>query len=102
MCLFLNRALVIASLSYLLLFPCYGQQLKIDSLLNLISQEGNPHLKAKIYLQLSQLSMPLDIKKSLSYANEATKLSDQDGILADIWDQKGRLFFCCQHVRQCA
>ncbi|MDN5217001.1 sensor histidine kinase [Fulvivirgaceae bacterium BMA12] len=93
MYLFLNRALVIVTLSCLLRFPCYGQQPKIDSLLNLVSQEENGRIKSKIYLQLSELSTSLDLKKSLHYANEATKLTDEDEILADIWDQKGRLFF---------
>lgn len=73
--------------------PVYSQISAADSLLEAVSVEVDQNEKAHIYLQLAQLYMATDLPRALEYVNQSVELADDEVLLGDIYDQKGRLHF---------
>lgn len=44
-------------------------------------------------MQLTQLSMSTDLALALEYANQSAGFADDDSLLGEIFDQKGRIYF---------
>ncbi|MDR9408267.1 MAG: tetratricopeptide repeat protein, partial [Balneolaceae bacterium] len=73
--------------------PGQAQVQKADSLYEAASATSDPNEKARIFLQLSQLTTPTDLNLALEQVNQATELADDAELLGDIYDQKGRVHF---------
>lgn len=74
--------------------PCLNAQVSMaDSLFDAATAEDDPNEKARIFLELSQLTSSTDPVSALEHINQATELADDDDLLGDIYDQKGRVHF---------
>lgn len=70
-----------------------AQSAVADSLREAVSAVNDPDEKARIYLQLSELSASTDPASALAYVDEAAALAEDLSLLGDIYDQKGRVHF---------
>lgn len=73
--------------------PVYSQTLAAESLLEAASAEVDQNEKARLYLQLAQLSMSTDLSLALEYINQSEGSATDDSLLGEISDQKGRIHF---------
>lgn len=88
------QIIILGLLSLFLLVSRAGAQTtEADSLLKAASAETNSNEKARIFLQLSELSASTDPASALDPINQAAEWADDDELLGDIYDQKGRIHF---------
>ena len=89
----INISIGLLSIFFLLNSPAYSQSTTIDSLQEAVSVEPDPTQKAQLLLQLAEQTTSRDLDAALEYANQAAELTENDHLLGDIFDQKGRIHF---------
>jgi signal transduction histidine kinase/uncharacterized protein HemY len=94
---FLNRYKIYFSLVLLpLVYPCFGQNTKIDSLQNQLKQTIPDTLRLKLLKQITAAYSSIDPQKKFYYANKTKDLADKlhnDIAVADAYISMGTSYF---------